>query len=177
MSIIFEDGSVVANANSYQTLLDAQSLAVSMGLDLSAASEAQLIHAMSEINKYSQEFLSTRASADQAVLVDFPRVEFTDNNGFVVAANTIPAGVKHAQVQVCSDIVSGYSVYETVDGKNTSSEEVVGAVKVAYFNNGTDDNAQGGNKSLATINYLKLYIEPSSDLISTDNIAQMLINY
>jgi len=174
--IIIEDGTGVANANSYITLADALTQAIQMGLDFTNGTEEQLIQGVVEINKYSLHFLSTRTYAIQAALIDFPRNAFTDNNGFPVASDEIPQGVISAQVQAAVDVLNGYSVYGTTDGKNVSAEEVVGAVKVAYFNNGTSNDSEGGNRSLATINYLKPYIAPSSDLVGGSS-GEMLVNY
>jgi len=177
MSLIIEDGTGVAGGNSYISLANAITQAGQMGLDFSAGTEAQLIQGMVEINKYSLELLSQRTTQIQGVLVDFPRDAFTDNNGFPIASDDIPQGVINAQIQAAVDVLNGYSVYSTSDGKNTSAEEVVGAVKVAYFDNGTANDSQGGNKSLATINYLKPYIDPSSNLISGGLNGEMLVNY
>ena len=116
--------------------------------------------------------MSTRADESQGVLVDFPRLPFTDNNGFSVDANTIPTGVKYAQAQAASDILAGYIVYGTNDGKSTASEAVSGAVSVSYFNTGKDKT----NRSDGTINYLKPYIDGTSSLLAMGQ-SKMLVNY
>jgi len=172
VAVIVEDGSVVVDANSYLSLIEAQALGTDLGLDLTALSESQLIQATVEINKYSSEFMSTRADESQGVLVDFPRLPFTDNNGFSVDANTIPTGVKYAQAQAASDILAGYIVYGTDDGKSTASEAVSGAVSVSYFNTGKDKT----NRSDGTINYLKPYIDGTSSLLAMGQ-SKMLVNY
>jgi len=178
MAITVEDGTGIANSNSYISLIDAQTLAPDLGLDLITVTEAQLINAMQEITKYSTDYLSSRATATQGVLCDFPRIEFTDNNGFVVLSDEVPQAVINAQVQGASDILNGLSVFSTAPSRNVQSEEVVGAVKISYFDSG-DSSDTVNSQTSATINYLKPYIEPSSSLIEGGGgaNAELLVNY
>jgi hypothetical protein len=152
MTIIVEDGTVVANANSYISLVDAQSLADNLGYNTVTLTEDDVIKGMREVHKYSMQFKGTRVNADQSVLADFPRNDVW-KYGNLVANDSIPDELKQAQVEAAISINGGTVSFGVDDGKKVASEAVSGAVSISYFDNGS--SSSGSQRVEATYQTLQ----------------------
>ena len=133
-----DDGTGLAAADSYLTLLDARTLADKFGYKLpedDTAAEVALRQGAQYIDLQESGFCGKRLTAEQALA--WPRTETTNAYGFTIEAGTIPPQLKVAQVAAAAEYGSGTDVRATDDGKAIASEEVTGAVAVSYFNNGT----------------------------------------
>jgi hypothetical protein len=94
VAIVVEDGTIVAGANSYLTLVEVRAFAEARGLPLSATDsvvEAQLIKASDYIEARESKpgFIGCRVSEEQVLC--WPR------NAYGVRYNQIPAKIKQAQ--------------------------------------------------------------------------------
>ena len=136
MAIVVEDGTGVANANSYITLADALTLADNMGIPTPDMTESDLIQGMSEVHKYADQFKGTRTHEDQSVLADWPRTG-AYRYGVLVDSDSIPGEVPVAQVVAAVSIHGGTEIFGTSDGRKVASEAVDGAVEVSYFEGGS----------------------------------------
>ena len=94
MPLTIEDGTVVAGANSYLTLVDAKTFISDRGLDDTAMTEGNMILAYDYVNSFEQDYQGSRVSANQTG--SFPRYDVYINS-FALASNEIPQQLKDAQ--------------------------------------------------------------------------------
>lgn len=136
MALIVEDGSIVADADSYISLADARALAAKFGLTLptdDTAAEAALRNGAAYVGLQEPAMCGTRVSAVQEL--SYPRRGVT-LYGYDVAIDSVPSQVIRAQVTAAVEYGNGTDVRASSDGRATSMERVEGAVTVQYFNNG-----------------------------------------
>lgn len=138
MSLIVEDGSIVAGADSYVSLSGARALAAKYGWELPAddtEAEQALRNGAGYVGLQEPAMCGRRVSAAQELA--YPRQGVT-LYGFPVSADSIPSQVIRAQVAAAVEYGAGTDVRATNDGRATSLERVEGAVTVEYFNNGNN---------------------------------------
>ena len=158
--LIIEDGSGVEGANSYVSLDDAYLIAENYGWTLPIDAElanVALANGYSYLDTLEDAMSGERTYEDQTG--SFPR-EGCYCGAFAVAENVIKNEVKRAQVRAAVTFGAGTEVNPDDDGKSIASEEVVGAVKVSYF-----DNNKTGNSVVISeaIEFLKrCYLNKSS---------------
>ena len=132
-----EDGSVVAGADSFISLVDARALAAKYGWTLPAddtAAEVSLRNGVQYVDLQEPRFNGSRVSAEQTL--SWPRTGATNSFGYEIPSDSIPAQAQCAQVAAAAEYGAGTDVRVSSDGKNVQSQEVVGAVKRSFFNNG-----------------------------------------
>lgn len=106
VALIIEDGTGVANADSYITLVEARAYAAKRGLSLPASPagdaelEQLLIKAMDYIEAKRDEFQGTKTESDQSL--QWPRSGVTID-GFEIDDDFIPKALKDAQAQLAVD--------------------------------------------------------------------------
>jgi hypothetical protein len=127
MTLTVEDGSVVANADSYVTLAAYQSYGTARGWtlrDTDAEDEIDLRRAFDTINR-NWAYLGTRTSASTQVGA-WPR--------YIVglsASDEIPTDIKNAQMELAYQIKGGLDPFETFDG--TIKSAGAGPARVEYL--------------------------------------------
>jgi hypothetical protein len=137
MTIIVEDGSIVDGANSYISLADARLLLANYGQDLNdntAQAEIQLLQAMSYIEAYRAKFKGFKVLQTQPL--QWPRAGVCIDD-WIIDSDTIPQELINAQVYGAYEIQTGEELQANSDGLSIQSEEVVGAVKSSYYQNGS----------------------------------------
>jgi hypothetical protein len=130
MAIIVEDGTIVENANSYLSIADARSFALSFGVTLSAIDsevEAQLLQAMQWLK--GKNYKGSRVSIDQ--VLDWPRKNVY-MYGFEVPEIKIPQDLKDAQAQLVIEIHNGVSILPTVTERQVKFKKT-GPLEKEYF--------------------------------------------
>jgi len=136
ITIIVEDGSIVANANSYISLADARDRAEFLGVTLSSdddTASAQLVQAAYyNDSMYSDCFQGSIVDSSQKM--QWPR------NGVYIYDNpfpndSIPQQVIDAQIFTAGAIEGGTPLYPNDNGRSVASE-TVGSISRSYFNNG-----------------------------------------
>lgn len=154
VTLIVEDGTGVANANSYADVAYARSFAESVGLPLPADDNAvavALLGAMPYIE--SQPYQGQPAQPGQAL--QWPRM-LVIVNGDMLPDDSIPEGVKKAQAQAASMVISGTELFPTIEGQRVT-EETVGPITTKYSDQYT--NTWNGQNVFSAINvYLQPYI-------------------
>lgn len=136
MTLVVEDGSIVAGADSWLSLSDARALADKYGYVLPAddvEAEAALRNGAMYVGLQENSLCGRRVSAAQSL--SFPRTGIS-LYGFPVANNVIPDQVKLAQVAAAVEYGKGTDVRASSDGRITTMERVEGAVTVQYADNG-----------------------------------------
>lgn len=133
MSIIVEDGSNVLNANSYVSLIDARAILNPLGQDLNAndvTAEQQLLNSMNYIEAFRAKYKGQRTERSQPL--QWPRIGVCIDD-FVLDVDVIPQDLINAQVFAAYEFSIGKTLQPSITGQSVQSEEVVGAVKVSYF--------------------------------------------
>lgn len=141
MALIIEDGSIVLGADSFVSLADARALALNYGWQLPAddtEAEQALRNGAKYISLYERRFSGSRVSVNQSL--SWPRKDAQNAYGFDIAQVSIPNDVKCAQVAAAFEYGQGIDVRASNNGLSIASEEVAGAVKQSYHNNGKRGN-------------------------------------
>ena len=138
--LIIEDGSGVANANSYVTDAEYTAYALARGKTIGAdatAREIELILSMDYIEGFRNQFKGRKVDFDQSL--QWPRnAVYID--GFLVDFDSIPQELKSAQME--AGIVSNESdLLKTGNFQNVSKERL-GEIEVEYFSGGSWENIQ-----------------------------------
>lgn len=140
MPLIVEDGSIVAGADSYVSLVDARVFAAKYGLVLptdDTEAETALRNGTVYVGLQEPMMCGSRVSASQSLA--YPR-QGVSLYGFPILPTTIPLQVIQAQVIAAVEYATNSDVRGNSDGRATSLERVEGAVTVQYFNNGETGN-------------------------------------
>lgn len=147
MTIIVEDGSIVAGANSYVSLADARALLVQYGLNLNAddsIAETQLLQGAKYVDSFRDCFQGTKVEATQPM--QWPRVGVYID-GFLFPSDAIPQEVINAQCFAANAVEQGIDLWQISDGRITTLERVEGAVTVEY----SDSSAANGFQSIGRV--------------------------
>lgn len=139
MALVVEDGTSVAGANSYITLVEVRAYALSRGLILSAVDatvEVMCIKAMDYLESFRDKFQGTKVFETQ--VLQFPRYNVYIDS-ILNSETVIPQLLKNAQCQLVMDISNGVDIQPTSTGYGVKMERIEGAVTTEY------DNSIGGN--------------------------------
>jgi len=129
MAIIVEDGTIVANSNSYVTAAELESYAVERGITLSAGAEVLLHQSMDYIE--SLNFIGDRFSREQSLV--FPRVNVYID-GFYYEPAIIPDLLKNGQMATAIAIDTGANPLSTISPE--VKKEKVDVIEVEYKESG-----------------------------------------
>lgn len=133
MTIIVEDGSNVSGANSYVSLIDARAILAPLGQNLAVSditAEQQILNAANYIEAFRAMYKGIKTTSSQSL--QWPRREVIIDDDFI-DSDVIPQDLIDAQVFAAYEFSIGKTLQPTVTGQSVQSEEVVGAVKVSYF--------------------------------------------
>ena len=131
MALVIEDGSIVANANSFVTVAEIRAYALARGITVSATDsevEPFAIKAMDFIESKEGQFQGSRVSAAQTL--PFPRTGVYIY-GNLVPDTVIPNAAKRAQLQLALDSSQGVDLMPTVSGAAVKREKV-GPLETEY---------------------------------------------
>lgn len=134
MTLIIEDGTEVANANSYVTLAEARAYALARGVTLSATDsivEVLVIKSMDYLESFDNQFKGYRKTSTQ--VLSWPRYEVYRND-IGTEYPTIPNELKNALCQLIIDS-STFDIDPNVlltDKTQKIKERVEGAIEVEY---------------------------------------------
>lgn len=161
MTLIIEDGTNVAGANSFNTDAELQAYAASRGLTLpvtEAERDTLQILAMDFITDNEWDMQGYRVTSDQAL--SFPRVG-VEMHGYLNASDIIPVTLKNAQNE--ASIAAYTQALLTNSTTNNIQKEKVDVIETSYF--------KGGSISKARLdrvwNYLKPILNPTNTLRRT----------
>lgn len=133
MALIVEDGTIVADANSFITLIDARTMAENLGLVIDTddtIAETQLRQGYYQlIRSYQNRLQGNTVAAEQTGI--FPRNNVVAN-GFPVASDSIPVDVQRAQVSYADSVNKGADMNKTKDEQELKSFDVSGVYGEVY---------------------------------------------
>jgi len=128
MSIIVEDGSIVANANSYVTIDEARAYALARGVVLSAVDAdvtPLMITAMDYLEAQRARYQGTKVSPIQ--VLQFPRYNVVIDT-FEQDPTLIPSVLKEAQMRLVIEAKEGIVLQPTYAGGPLLIEDTVGPI-------------------------------------------------
>lgn len=132
MAIIVEDGTIVPDANSYNSDADYVAYAAARGVTIgadAAAREIELIRATDYVDNELTRMQSKTEPANQSLR--YPQIG-SYANGVLVGKNTIPNELKRAQLEAAISVFKG--VFDVVaTPSNIKSESLVTGFKTEYF--------------------------------------------
>ena len=140
MALVVEDGTGLANADSYQTLIDARASSSALGLILPLdddEADIALRNGFRYVNGYEGSFSGERLTTTQSA--SWPRENAYRcyyRNQIAIADDEVPADIITAQMMAAVEYGKGTDISPVDDGLSIASNEVVGAVKQSYFDNG-----------------------------------------
>lgn len=132
MALVIENGSIVANANSYVTLVEARAYATARGKPLptdDTAAEALLISAMDYLESKRGEYQGSKVSPDQTL--QFPRYDVYIDN-FLFSENSIPSILKQAQIRLAMEANAGVDLMPTRTSGQFVKREKIGPIDTEY---------------------------------------------
>lgn len=146
MAIVVEDGSGLANADSYLSVDDADTFHAAQGnpstwsTSTTPQKEAALRQATLYMDsRYGQRWLGRRINSTMSLR--WPRTGIFDRDGISVEDDAVPTGVKNATAYIALKIREGDTLIPDVDAStNAISESVqVGAISISstYAGEGT----------------------------------------
>lgn len=140
MPLIVEDGSGVADADSYTSLEDFKAYADSVGFDYASYSETQLEQAIRRATKYVDSlgtirpclWIGVRTKGSQQGLL-WPRIGATDSDGNPVMSNEIPSEIIQASQEASfREATSPNSLNPDYVLADTFKSAKVGPLEVEY---------------------------------------------
>lgn len=133
--LIIEDGSVVANANSFVTDAEFNTYANLRNMSVPATQpdrEALLVQAMDYLFSKEQEFKGYRVSADQ--VLPYPR-RGVCANGFNIPSDAIPISLKSAQME--SALAANTIALLPNESLQNVQKTKVDVLEISYFQGGS----------------------------------------
>lgn len=137
MTLIVEDGTGIAGADSYQSLADARTLADSYGIALpvdDTKAEVELRKAYKGLNIIEPQLQGSRTHDIQTGI--FPRSNVIVNC-VALASGAIPDDVKLAQIYQADAYINGMTSNNVDDGQNLKSFDVKGVYSETYQDGST----------------------------------------
>jgi hypothetical protein len=140
VALTVEDGSIIAGADTYATVIATQAFATARGLTLptgtgaDAAIEKLLIVAMDYLEALRADYQGSKIESDQPL--QWPRSGVL-LDGFEVAEDEIPACLVQAQMRLaCYAYVNGNVLSTISDGRVVVEETVANAITMKYADHG-----------------------------------------
>ena len=135
MALIIEDGSIVANANSFNTDIELVSYAEARNAtipDIEAERDALQIKAIDYLFSKESKMKGCRVDADQEL--PYPR-RGVCLYGFNIASDAIPKSLKNAQLEAAIQLVTSELLVNT--SVQNVAKEKLGSLEVEYFSGGS----------------------------------------
>lgn len=129
MTLIIENGTIVANANSYVSVAVLNDYLSSIGVTTTASDavkESYLILAMQYLEVLRNKFKGSKVSSLQTL--QWPR-QYVQIDGFNVAITTMPTELIKAQCQLVVEQIKGNPLFpaaKTVVGEGAVIENIIG---------------------------------------------------
>ena len=134
ITITVEDGSNVANANSFVTIAEARSYAVERGVTLPVADDSlavMLIKACDYLEAQANRYQGEITNESQAL--QWPRIDvYISGSKTAFPSNAIPKQLKSAQSSLVVAISEGVDVMPNYSAGGFVTEETVGPITSKY---------------------------------------------
>jgi hypothetical protein len=129
MTIIVEDGTGVANANSYASVAEAEAYFNLKGRTVAVTEEA-LINATQFLDlSYGEQYLGYKKDKNQEL--DWPRTAFYNHDRFLVTTGTMPKELKIALYETASLAIAGTDLFSDVPLEDANLKSITNTVEGA----------------------------------------------
>lgn len=135
MTVIVEDGSQVANSNSYISLVDCNTYLTLLGLGTltAATDEEYLLQAAQYVDTYRDKFKGYKTASTQSM--QWPRYDVAID-GYSIDSDVIPNELKNAQCLAAYQLNAGKSLWNNnTTGQNVISKSV-DVISITYADSG-----------------------------------------
>ena len=134
ITITIEDGSNVANANSFVTIAEVRAYAAERGVSLSATDDdvaVQIIKAKDYLESFANRYQGEIANENQSL--QWPRIDvYISGSETAFPSNAIPKQLKAAQCATVLAINEGVDIMPNYSAADFVVEEQVGPIKTKY---------------------------------------------
>lgn len=134
ITITIEDGSNVANANSFVTIAEVRAYAEARGVTLPVADDSlavMLIKACDYLEAQANRYQGEIANDSQAL--QWPRIDvYINGSETAFPSNAIPKQLKSAQSALVVAINEGVDIMPNYSASNFVTEETVGPITTKY---------------------------------------------
>lgn len=133
MALVIEDGSGVANANSFVTRAEFIAYAAARGVTVANedASDVFAFNAMDWLRLNEATLCGVRAYVDQTL--PYPRKGIVEGDTAPDYEYTIPAGIKEVQLQLMLEAKNGVVLTPSQSAQPQTKREKVGPIETEYF--------------------------------------------
>lgn len=143
MALVVEDGSIVANADTYISLMDTIAFLdgyygeydaeAAAFLGMSTGRQELIIRqaAYSLDRKYRLQFKGYKRVQTQSL--DWPRTDVTDEDDYDVPEDSIPRRIQRAQVEITKRIANQVAIFIDQDRGGRVKSEKVDVIAVTYM--------------------------------------------
>ena len=154
--LIIEDGTIIANANSYTTDAELVAYAAARGLTIDATESARDI-----LQIKATDFLEGKIYIGSKVEPDNQYLMFPRSNVYAfertIDSDEIPRELKYAQMEAA---IAAYSQSLLVNSsENNTQRETLGSLEVEYFSRGSSERIRLDRVN----NYLSPFLANNSD--------------
>lgn len=130
MSLTIEDGSIVADAESYASVAELVTFAAQYGKTLpSSSADKEALLRRAALAMDAMNWKGCRVSADQ--VLSWPRYDVC-RNGFIEASDAIPANIKKGQMALACEIYEDDQAPPEAKQGPVKRKKVEGAIEVEY---------------------------------------------
>lgn len=168
MALVIEDGTGLANSNTYVGVEEARDYALARGVVLSADDGvvgAQLIQAMDYVESFRAKYQGRKtwprpgmdAGHPHAQALQWPRTGVVLDCNYNLPDNVIPQELKQAQMQAAIEVHNGFVLMPSSDGRVVKKEKV-DVIETEYMT--ADEVGGGGVIGSASFPVLEALLEP-----------------
>lgn len=134
IAIIVEDGSNIANANSFVTIAQARAYAAERGVTLAVADDdvaVQLIKAKDYLESFAMRYQGEMTNEDQSL--QWPRIDvYLYGSEIAFPSNAIPKELKAAQNATVVALAQGVDIMPNYSASDFVTREKVGPIETEY---------------------------------------------
>lgn len=168
VTLIIEDGSIVADANSFVDVIAARAYAEARNTVLSPDDDVvttNLFLAAEFLNSLEPRFAGQMTSAEQEMV--FPRIGVPfPKKGYVYSRDEIPPPLVAAQIELSVSIQNGANLYTGAGGAASAGNKVVKRRKIGPIETEYQDSATNAYASLALMDTLAAVSPVAYSLLS-----------
>tara|TARA_R110000782_G_scaffold226713_1_gene313507 strand:+ start:655 stop:1158 length:504 start_codon:yes stop_codon:yes gene_type:complete len=153
MALIIENGTAVANSDSYVTRVEYIAYALALGIAISNdfSADVQLVESAQFIESHGENLKGYRLNRDQSMA--WPR-GLVETDGWLWNSDEIPRNLKLAQMAIALDLNSGVDLYNPQPVRTRKKELIEGAIEVEYFGQDSAVKLSRSSRAKALLNSL-----------------------
>lgn len=159
-TIVLEDGSGVATANSYQTVQDFKDYFDCIGVEYDAT-DAEIttsLIAAAKLLEYCYTYYGEISFPDTPQALLWPRTGLCDRRGLVIAANTIPVEIKEAQNELArSNLQARLAFSDNPTNQGAVKRNKLDVLEQEFFSPGSEVDV---TVSKTVMDYVRKILQP-----------------